>query len=412
MRHLDHGFGAVVRFIVGNRSFLGLLGCNILLGLAYSFVSPFMSLFGEHEVGMSSGAFGAFMTVTSLCGIVVSTILARWSDTRFARRTILLLGSAAGALGYALYAVVRDPVWLAVIGSVLLGISSITFSQLFAHAREELSRSEVPSRDVPIYMNVFRLFFALSWTIGPAIASWVMTKLSYLGTFLLAAACFVALFGAILRLIPSRLPLGAARQEATIRETIRALARSEVLAYFAGFVLLFACGSLGMISLPLLVIDTLKGTTRNVGIVYSVAPLFELPLMLLFGFLATRGDHARLIRLGALFAVAYYGLLGLVRAPWQIYPLQSLSAAITAVTQGVAITFFQDFLPDQVGTATNLYSNASRLGQVAGYVLFSQIAGPLGYRNLFFASSAICCASLLLMWLFRPRSRPMALIDP
>jgi len=160
------------------------------------------------------------------------------------------------------------------------------------------------------------------------------------------------------------------------------------------------------------VIDTLKGTTRNVGIVYSVAPLFELPLMLLFGFLATRGDHARLIRLGALFAVAYYSLLGLVRAPWQIYPLQSLSAAITAVTQGVAITFFQDFLPDQVGTATNLYSNASRLGQVAGYVLFSQIAGPLGYRNLFFASSAICCASLLLMWLFRPRSRPMALIDP
>ena len=46
---------APARVILGNRGFLGLLGCNILLGLGFSFVSPFMSLFGEHEVGMSPG---------------------------------------------------------------------------------------------------------------------------------------------------------------------------------------------------------------------------------------------------------------------------------------------------------------------------------------------------------------------
>ncbi len=397
---------APARVIVGNRGFLGLLGCNILLGLAFSFVNPFMSLFGEHEVGMSPGVFGAFMTATSLCGIALSTILARWSDTRFSRRSILLLGSAAGALGYVGYALVRDVLWLLIIGSLLLGTASITFSLLFAHAREQLARSELPPKDAPLYMNVFRLFFALSWTVGPAIASWVMIKYSFLGTFLMTAACFAALFVAIFFLIPSRPPSKAARKEATFRETARALARGEVLAYFTGFVMIYACGSIGMISLPLLIVETLRGTARNVGIVYAVAPLFEMPLMLLFGVLASRGDHSRLIRLSVLLAVSYYGSIALTGAPWHIYPLQILSAAITAVTQGVAITFFQDFLPNQVGTATNLYSNASRLGQIVGYVLFSWLAAPLGYRNLFLMNSAICCAAFLLMWLYRPRLRP------
>jgi SET family sugar efflux transporter-like MFS transporter len=397
------GILAPARVILGNRGFLGLLGCNILLGLAFSFVGPFMSLFGEHEVGMSANAFGAFMTVTSLSGILISTVLARWSDTRFTRRSILLVGSCAGALGYAGYAFIRDPLQLMLVGSILLGIASITFPQIFAHAREELTRSNVPPKDIPIYMNVQRLFFALSWTVGPALASWVMTKLSFRGTFLVAALCFVVLFGAILGLIPSRPPSGASKKAIGIRETLRALSGGRILAHFVGFVLIFACGSLGMISLPLLVIDTLKGTMQNVGTIYSVAPLFELPLMLLFGFLAARGDHARLIRLGALLAVVYYCLLGLVQAPWQVYPLQLVSAAITAITQGVAITFFQDFLPDQIGTATNLYSNASRLGSISGYLLFSQIAAPLGYRRLFFVSSALCGAALLLMWIFRPR---------
>jgi hypothetical protein len=33
-----------------------------------------------------------------------------------------------------------------------------------------------------------------------------------------------------------------------------------------------------------------------------------------------------------------------------------LDAAVTAVVGGIAITFFQNFLPDQPGTATHLYS--------------------------------------------------------
>src|SRR5690349_7879597 len=98
---------------------------NLVLGLAYSFVVPFYSMWGTKEVHLSNWAFGVFMTITSISGVIISTALARWSDTHISRRAILLLGCVSGMLGYVGYAYARDVVWLTIIGSVLIGISSI-----------------------------------------------------------------------------------------------------------------------------------------------------------------------------------------------------------------------------------------------------------------------------------------------
>ena len=77
---------APARIILHHRLFMVLLGCNVLVGLAFAFVSPFFSIFGTRKVGMSPFVFGVFMTVLSLSAIVISTLLARWSDTRFPAR--------------------------------------------------------------------------------------------------------------------------------------------------------------------------------------------------------------------------------------------------------------------------------------------------------------------------------------
>ncbi len=391
------------RALIRHRGLMGLLGCSLLMGLASSFVAPFLSMFGTIEVGMRPLLFGIFMTVTSLSAIALSTLLARWSDTVVPRRTMLLLGTVSGLLGYVGYAFVRDVVWLTVIGSLLLGVASITFSQVFAYARELLARSDVPPGDVPLFINVFRLFFALAWTAGPAVASWVMVTWSYRGTFLGAAFFFLVLLAVILVFVPGAPALARNSPEAhaPLREIF---ARPGLLAYFTGFVLLFTCGTINMMNLPLLVLDTLGGTVRHVGIVFSVAPVFELPFMFYFGLLASRGDQGRLIRMAALAAVVYYALLALVGAPWHIYPVQVLSAAITAVVAGVAITFFQNFLPEQVGTATNLYANAMRIGATTGYLLFGVLASGLGHRAILGACTLLSAAAAAIM--FWSHSRP------
>jgi len=398
---------APVRVFLSHRGFAVLLACNLLVGLAFSFVTPFFSMFGTIEVGMSPLTFGFFMTATSLSGIAISTALARWSDTRLSRRTVLLIGGLTGAVSYVGYAYVRDIVWLTAIGCVLGGISSITFSQLFAYARDLMTRSAIRPSSASLYMNVFRLFFSVSWTAGPAVAAWVMLRYHYRGMFLVAALCFLLFVLITLAFVPFTPPSESARAAAARVPLRLALARSDVLAYFVAFALLFASSTMGMMNLPLLVLNVLRGTGQQVGIIYSIAPAFEIPFMLFFGLLATKSDQARLIRISVVLAVLYYLLLAVVHTPWQIYPLQVLSAAVTAVVGGIAITFFQNFLPEQPGTATNLYAVAGRIGSTAGYLVFGVLASGYGFRAVFLACTALCALALVILFAWRDRPEPV-----
>ncbi len=392
----------LIRILLGRRDFVVLILCNLILGLTYSFVIPFMSIFGTREVGMSPWVFGIFMTITSLSAVILSTLLAKWSDTRWSRKTTLLASSAAGALGYLGYAWVRDARLLLPIGAVLLGISSLSFSQLFAHARNLLDSSDIPPREVPMYMNVFRLFFALSWTVGPALAALVMGRFSFRGTFLVAAGLFALLALVVAGLVPSVPPSAQSKLAAAGLPLRKAFRLPGLLPHFIGFVLIFCCTTMGMMALPLLILNALRGNESNVGLAYSVAPIFEIPFMFFIGVLAMRLENSRLIRAAVILAIVYYAGLSLIRAPWQVYPLQILSAAIVAVTGGIAITFFQDFMPGQAGSATNIYANAQRTGSTLGYLLFGSLSSSLGFRSVFAVCAGFCCVCFLILYRWRP----------
>jgi SET family sugar efflux transporter-like MFS transporter len=87
----------------------------------------------------------------------------------------------------------------------------------------------------------------------------------------------------------------------------------------------------------------------------------------------------------------------MVQQPWQAFPAQVLSAAIVAVTSGVAITFFQDFLPGQPGTATNLYATAQRIGSTTGYLCFGLLTSSFGARGVFACCALVCAAAATLL---------------
>lgn len=396
MQRLAERFRPVSR-LYGQSAYRRLIAMNLLLGFAMSFVQPFMSMFGTLEVKMSLAAFGAFMTCNALASIAIATTLAHYSDTRMSRRAVLLAGSVAGALGYTGYAYCRSFWPLLFFGTVVLGVSATTFSQLFAHARELLAESGVPAGENAFYINIFRMFIALAWTVGPAIAAAVMSRFSYRGLFLGAALNFALLAAVVWVSVPARPPHGHRSYPSASRSLMQLLARVDLFAHFTAFVLITASTTIGMMNLPLLITDVLRGTPGDVGTAYSVAPIFELPFMLLFGWLATVYPAERIIRVGMVFSLAYYLSLTLATAPWHVYLSQSLAAAATAVIAGVAITYFQSHLPHHPGTATNLYANASRIGSTAGYFLFSVLAWRFGYRAVFDACALFAVVALGLM---------------
>jgi MFS transporter, SET family, sugar efflux transporter len=364
--------------------------CNVALGLAYSFVIPFTSIFGTQEAGMSSKAFAAYMLITSICSLLASTALSRWSDLRIPRKTILWVSGLFGVAGYACNAYFRNFWALLAVGVVFMAISSISFSQLFAHARDCLDRSGLSPAETPFYMNVFRLCFAFSWTVGPALASWILYHGSFVHLYLTAAGLFgvyVLLVAAYIRKEPPSEVTRAAAQSMAWHAIYRA---PGVLPHFLAFILVFCSTTLGMMSLPLLILNTLHGNETQVGIAYSLAPIFEVPLMFWIGALATRVETARIIRISLLVGVIYFGGLFLVRSPVQVYCLQFLSATIVAVTSGIAITFFQDLLKNQPGSATNIYANAQRIGSMAGYILFGALQAVWPLRSVFAAATGFC----------------------
>jgi SET family sugar efflux transporter-like MFS transporter len=403
MSRLKHAFHALVTV----PGLLVVLFLSVLLGLAYSFVVPFMSLFGTREVGMSHFGFGVFMTTTSVSGIVISTFLARSSDTLWSRKNVLLLGGASGALGYFGYAFVRNPLALTVIGALALGVSSISFGQIFAYARDTLGSSSIEPREIPFYMNFIRLFFALAWTVGPAIAAYLMTHYSFRVTFSAAAFTYVLFCVLVVLFVPWRPPSEASRRAALALPLSVAFKNRQLLAHFVAFCLYFCCSTMGMMNLPLLILGELGGAERDVGIAYSLAPLFELPLMFYVGVLATRVAHEKIIAFAIAVGVVYYAGLSFASAPLHVFLLQALSAGVVAVMSGVAITFFQNYLPDQAGTATNLYSTASRIGSIGGYLGFGSIGGTLGHRAVFGVTVVLCALALAILFVFR---RPAAVL--
>jgi SET family sugar efflux transporter-like MFS transporter len=380
--------------LVRTRELRNVLACNCVLGMGQSFVMPFMSLFGTQAVKMSLGVFGVFMTANALLSITIGTWLSHRSDTNLSRRGLLLLGSLAGVLGYVGYAFVREPWLLFVIGGGVLGFASLTFAQLFAYARELVERSDAPKSDVPLYMNAFRMAFALAWTVGPALAAFMLRAFSFAGLFLGAAALYLALFVLVARCVRDSAPV--VRPQAGKSRLRDVLARRDVLLWFLALTLMLGAHTMSINNMSLLVLHVLGGTESQVGVIFSLAPLFELPLMLYVGLLATRIRTEKLIRGAMLLASVYYLGLTFVRVPYEIYPLQALSAAFVSVTSGVAITFFQNKLPDQLGAATNLYANASRIGSTSSYLTFGFVASRFGHRGTAFTCAVLALAALTL----------------
>lgn len=388
--------------ILTQPDFAGLLVSTVALGAGYSFVVPFMSLWGTREIGMSPAHFGLFMTVTSVSAIYVSTTLARWSDSHLARRTVLLIGASGGLLGYTGYAFVHDPRLLLAIGTTVLALAAICFSQLFAHVRERFVARGVEGVPPTFLMSVVRVCFSIAWTAGPSVGAWVMVTQGFRALFLSAAGLFGVFLLGVLRFVPHE--PRTAHTRAAVRESVwRVLTRGDVFAMFCAFLLVMAAHTINALNLPLYVTGDLAGSGRDVGITFGIGPAAEVPLMLWCGLLAARGHQLSLIRFGTAVTAVYFLLLPCAHAPWHVYPMQILHGFSFAVISNVGIQFFQELVPGQAGLATAIYTNASNLGNLIGYFLFGALVGPLGHRDLFFASAVLTIATTIIVIRYRPR---------
>jgi MFS transporter, SET family, sugar efflux transporter len=186
------------------------------------------------------------------------------------------------------------------------------------------------------------------------------------------------------------------------RESVwRTFRRPDIVISFLAFAVLSAAQSINMMNLPLAITHTFGGTKHDFGIVFGVGPLVEVPVMIWFGHLASRGYQIPLIRIGFLLAILYFTGLSMAEHPWNVYLLQIVSGVMVSITSNVAIVFFQDLLPGQPGLATALFSNAQAAGNLLGMLAFGFLVEGFGYRGVFVACGIMAVLGLLLILQYR-----------
>lgn len=358
---------------------------------------------------MSHASFGIFMTVMAIGGVLISSYIAKRSDTKTSRRKLLLLTSLTGVLGYALFAFLRDYTALMITAFFLLGTTAASVPQLWAYARDALKAANIPNEEAPFIMNVLRMFFALAWTVGPALGAWLLVLVDFKGLFLCVAAAYFLAFITILVLLKD-----VPKQSAPSKETLairKHLARPHILSYLAAALLLASAMNIHMLNVPQFVTKVLHGSEMDVGYIFSVPPIFEVPFMIAVGILATKMNNGLLVKIGFLIASVYFILFSFVTETWQIYPLQILSAAQVSITAGIAISYFQDFIPEAQGTATTLYMNSTQIGQTLGYLLFGFLSEFIHYENIIVIYAILAGIGFILLLLFSKEKVNVPAID-
>lgn len=402
MNNLFAGIRSRAQSVMGIDGFPIILLLNVFLGIANSFVLPFSSMFGIDEVGMTNMEFGIFMMVSTLCGVGFSTYIGKLSDRISDRKIILIICAVAGAIGYIGYAYSRNYYVLLVISSIFLGIATSTFSQIFAFGREVLVKSKLPANEIPLYMNILRVLFALSWTVGPAIASYVLLYFGFKGMFLVAASCYFVVAGIVLLSLRKR-----SKEDFTIQQPKspqasiplrQVIFQPFIFVNLIAFTLISTANTISSLNMAQFVTKVLNGQEKDVGVIFSIPPVFEVPFMLGFGVLALRVKSDNLIRLGAVIAFAYFSSIFFASDIWHIFPIQILSAAYISITSGIAITYFQDFIPSMPGTAMTLYSNSNKIGSLLGFLLFGLLSDAFGYRNVYLWCAIFAFAAMIMLF--------------
>ena len=383
------------------------------LGLASSSALPYLPLFAVKAAHMTPLQLGLFLTSISLCSILISTLIGRWSDRLPSRRPLVLLSLLSAACAYLLLNTTTSYPLLLLIGGLLLGTGASAFPQLFAYARVQLQPAGPEATQHGL--TTLRSMFSLAWVAGPLLGAVAAGGLHFRRPVCLHRRRFRACR-----------PAGAARRAAAPPHPARAPRRSrprtaaphtnpvtarQLQLIALGFVLYATALSMGSSALPLYVTQTLGGGSQQVGFVVGLCALLEIPVMLSFVLRPRRISPASMMVVGFGLLAGYVLMVALSSSFWMLALAQLLRAVAIAISAGLGMAYFQDLMPGRVGASTTLFANTSNAGSVLAGALFGGWAQLFGYHSVFglcAALATLACGLMLYVRHGKPAFRPRA----
>lgn len=378
--------------MIKNKTPQNLIAFNFLLiafltGIASAFQTPTLSLFLSQEINASPFFVGLFYSANAIIGIILSQILAKYSDRHDDRRKIMIYCCLIAVAGCLLFAYNRNYYVLILLGTTLLGLGSASNPQSFALAREY---AESNGKEAVMFTTIMRTQISLAWIVGPPLSFFIALNWGFDYMYLVAGSAFLLCAG-VSRLLPKISPQRAAQKLQVLANTAP---RQSVIYLFIANLLLWTCNSMYLINMPLFVINELHLDKELAGTLMGTAAGLEIPVMIIAGYL-TQYFGKKSLMLLAMFAgfIFYIGMLFATQT-WQLLILQGFNAVLIGIVATIGMLYFQDLMPNQMGSATTLFSNAAKASWIIGGPIAGAIAEIWHYHSVFYLAIVLILVSI------------------
>jgi SET family sugar efflux transporter-like MFS transporter len=365
--------------------------------LAEAVAGSYMALLAVEKIGMSPLELSAFLTLSAVSGIAVTTFFGHMHD----RRPVLwplLLALCAKIVGYSFCAMLTETWMLLATAFILFGLSNASFALLFALAKGYLDRAG--GHTVGRGMASLRMVSSLAWAIGPALGAGLVAGWSFTGVYLGAAGLAVIALVVVLASRVKVVPADSAERQKITLAVVKAAAPA-VIAMTAFHTVMF----MGSNAMSIIVVREL-GSETDVGLLFSLCAALEVVVMSLFVIRPVDGTNRGLLLLGfALFAL--YFVMPIV---WptlaSLYWGQIPRAIAIGILSIVGMAYIQALLPGRAGVASALFGNTMSAGFLISGLGTGLSAQMLGYWSLFGVCAVLCVVGgAVLYW---PRRRRTA----
>lgn len=365
--------------------------CSVLaeaVGFSY------MALLAVEKIGMSPLELSAFLTLSAISGIAVTTVFGHLHD----RRPVLwplFISLGAKVVAFGLCAVLTQSWMLIAVAVALFGPSSASFALMFAMAKGFLDR--VDGETVSRGMASLRVASSLSWAIGPAlgaalVAGWSFTGV-YVGAALLSALALVVVFASRIKVVPA-----ATEERQKITLGVVLAAAPAVIAMTAFHTSMF----MGSNAMSIVVAREL-GSETDVGLLFSLCAAVEVVVMGLFVIRPMRRASIVLLAFGFLLFAGYFIMAIVWPTLLSLYLGQILRAAGIGILSVVGMAYVQELLPGRAGVASALFGNTMSAGGLLSGLGTGLLAEAFGYWSIFSVCAGLCLVGAVV--LFVPAGR-------
>ncbi|AIW21706.1 MFS transporter [Vibrio coralliilyticus] len=364
-------------------------------GLCGAFFYPLSSLFIVEALGASPMMLSAYMVTAVVSSVIVSQVIARYSDQGWQRKRILIVSLSCYLVTVVSFIFIRE-FWLAIVVVTLFGsISGASFGQLFALGREY---GDSRFEDSTSFLSIMRAGIAIAWVFGPPVAFILKAQFGFNASF--AASAFIICTAIVV--IAYYLPDSVVKPDIEEKDKVTAPSSINFLIVLYAFVVVFAfaANNLYIVSMPLYLSQELKVEANWLGVLFGVAALCEIPVMFYAGKLAARFGTVRVMSVGLVSGCLFFVTMLIATDKAMLIAAQIFNGIFIGSCATLGMVALQDMMRDRLGTASTLFSNLLNVSMLAASLAVGIVGELFSYYSAFYVCLFAIVLAYLLLSLF------------